>query len=405
METTKVCPNCGDEHENKRSEYCCKVKEKNCLNCEKLFTMKCSKRLKKYCRHKCSISHKRNECLTCGDPAIEKYCGKEITIVCKTCNGNHKAKCGPVISTYCNGVCAMKDKEIQDKVKDTQFERYGAYGFNSKVNLKYADMLEENLGVKVEFEHHVEGSFFDLYLPEHNIAIEINPTVTHNSTKAFACRRNKCEKFPCDKHKPLDRNYHYNRAKLAKDNDISLIQVYEWDSDESIISLIEDKIFSKDKHLDYHNLELKKTIGIENEEYNNKEAICYELLKNEQIIAEVVFNSHKDDSQWKILNYDINKEYSTSKILRFIIERFIDNESLESVTLYVDFNHETNKYLFLNEIGFKELQDTGPNLIWHNERTKGIIKADSKINNHQKFLNEGFVSIYTAGNRVFMWNE
>lgn len=512
MGKTKVCPTCGEEHNNKRSDYCCREIKNECLSCGNVIATKCNSQRKIYCNRKCSALHKKNKCLICGDPAKEKYCRKEIIIVCKTCKKEHKTKCNKGIPEFCSSKCVMGDEEIQNKVISTQIEKYGALGFNtdkqqktmlerygyitpaknkevkaktketqlknnngvwafntpqqkkammdkygslgrlgdsrelkrqqetmmkrygvltpsehpeflrkaqesliekygqifnnskvSKVNLRYAEMLENELGVKIEFEYHIENSFFDLYLPEHNIAIEINPTVTHNSTKAFACRRNKCEKFPCDKHKPLDRNYHYNRAKLARDNDVSLIQVYEWDSEEDIISTIKDKIHFKNKGLSNYNLEFKNIANIKR--HQNENVACYGLLKGAEIVATAFFHKTGNDSQWEMLNYDIKGNYLISSILNQLIEGFIEDVNPNNITFHIDFSRETDKHTFLNDIGFKETKETGSKLMYHNDKSGEIITTKLKYNQIKEVLDNNFVSIYTAGHREFIWTN
>lgn len=86
-------------------------------------------------------------------------------------------------------------------------------------------------------EHHVETAIFDLLIPECNVAIEINPTVTHNIDASFACLRNQCEQ-PCDKHKPHDATYHNERALLAWKHGINLIQTYDWNDENRIADYI-----------------------------------------------------------------------------------------------------------------------------------------------------------------------
>lgn len=545
MKKTKVCPTCGEEHNNKRSDYCNKVISKRCLACKTPFETKCNKRNKEYCKRECSFNHKRNKCLTCGDPAKEKYCGKEIVIVCKVCGKDHKTKCGKTISTYCSGVCAMKDEEIQEKVKNTQIEKYGAFGFNtekqkktnlkrygyitpaknekvkakaretqlknhggvlafntdkqketmmskygslgrlgdpeelkrqqetmmerygvstptehpefleksmktlmekygqifnnsniSKINLRYAEMLEQKLDVKVEFEHQVKGSFFDLYLPEHNIAIEINPTITHNSTRAFACMRNKCGTFPCEKHKPLDKNYHFNRAKLARDNDIRLIQLYEWDSDEDIIDMIKGKVVPANRKYSERHLNLRKIEQFEANKFlkdyhiqsgAKKQINCYGLFKNEELLAVATFGKArlKSKYQWNFMRYAVKEGVIIHGGSGRLVKNFIEEVDPESIISYIDFNHTTAKYTFLNSIGFQEIAETGPRLVFHNDKTNKSIPMTSLlmigadrllgnncgtpskcgINNEQIMIKEGFVKVYTAGNRVFVWKE
>lgn len=133
---TKICPNCGEEHNNPRSDYCNKVKKRVCPECKEEYETRCIKDSRKFCSKECRNSHKPNKCLTCGEPARKKYCRKEIIIICKVCGKEHKTKCGAKIAEYCSGACANKDPKMKEKVKQAQIEKYGAYAFNTEKQRK-----------------------------------------------------------------------------------------------------------------------------------------------------------------------------------------------------------------------------------------------------------------------------
>ena len=545
MKQNKTCPNCGDNHKNKRSDYCCKVKRLSCPNCNKVFDSKCNMRAKRFCSQKCSTQVKENECLLCGEPCKEKYCNREITITCKVCNKKHKTKCRNEKTIYCSGACAVKDPEIKKKIEATQFERYGSLAFNtekqrktmierygystpakneevkkksretqlknnggvlafntpkqketmlqkygsegrlgdpkelekqqnimlqrygvktpsehpeflkkamntlierygqifnnssiSKVNMLFANLIEKELNVKVEFEYPIEGRFFDLYLPDYNIAIEINPTITHNSTLSFACKRNKCDIFPCKKHKPLEKSYHFNRAKLAKDNDLKLIQVYEWDNPEKLIKLLKGKVSPVERKYSARSLELREIKQREANEFLNihhfqgqtkKQIYCYGLFKDEELLAVATFGKSRFKSkyEYEFLRYAVKMGVIIHGASGKLVKRFIEDLKPSTIISYIDFNHTTAKHTFLNSIGFKEIEETGPRLVFHNDKSSKVVpitsllmigadrilgtnygsQEKSGMNNEEIMIKEGFVKVYTAGNRVFVWSK
>ena len=71
----------------------------------------------------------------------------------------------------------------------------------------------------------------------HKLLVEINPTVSHNSTLGFRYATKLS-----DKNEPLDAQYHYNKTKLALDVGYRCITVFDWDSQEDVINLIADII-------------------------------------------------------------------------------------------------------------------------------------------------------------------
>jgi hypothetical protein len=85
----------------------------------------------------------------------------------------------------------------------------------------------------------------------------------------------------------------------------------------------------------------------------------------------------------------------------------------------VDFDHTTAKNIFLQQCGFEELKPTGPSLVWTKgseriynnsllslgaDRLLGTNYGSPKIcglKNKDIMLIEGWLPVYTSGNRVF----
>lgn len=78
--------------------------------------------------------------------------------------------------------------------------------------------LLQSLGVKFEVHNRSLGFELDFYLPELKLAIECSPLATHNSNLF----RQDDTLF-----KPKTSNYHYNKYKVARQNGITLITLFE----------------------------------------------------------------------------------------------------------------------------------------------------------------------------------
>lgn len=128
--------------------------------------------------------------------------------------------------------------EILAKIIESNMKHGQLFGDGSPVSKRNKEFKKkiETIG-DIEMEHHVETAIFDLFIPDCNVAIEINPTVTHNTDVSFACLRNQCGQ-PCDKHKPHDATYHNERALLAWKHGINLIQIYDWNDENKIADYI-----------------------------------------------------------------------------------------------------------------------------------------------------------------------
>lgn len=165
------------------------------------------------------------------------------------------------------GAGSMSSPEVREKLRRTLMERYGCEnpmqipevkervmskiienhgilfggaGNISKKNILFQESLSE-LGIESELEKRVGSLFFDLHLTGTNILVDINPTVSHNSYRSFACERTHCG-YPCSEHKPTATSYHLNRCKTALSNGYDLIQVFDWDDWDTVIPMIANRV-------------------------------------------------------------------------------------------------------------------------------------------------------------------
>lgn len=333
---------------------------------------------------------------------------------------------------------SSKLPNVEAKIIHTQIEKYGQlFGDNSKIskhNRKFAEKIKEKLGVTPIFEYQVENCAFDMYFPDQRLAIELNPTVTHNSTIPFTCLRAGC-KQPCAQHKAVPRDYHYNRAVTAKRNNIKLIQVYDWDNEEDIINMLSQRLVKKTTKLTAHKTKLVKIKQVDANKFlklyhiqgaAKKQIYCYGLEYNNELVAVATFAKarFKAKAEYEFLRFAVKRGYTIFGAPDKMFKAFIKEVSPKSVISYIDFNHTTTD-TFLPHMGFTEVLPTGPREVWTKKgTTKKVpittllsIGADRILgtnygspkqcgmNNVQIMEKEGWVKIYTAGNRVFVWKS
>lgn len=422
------CLNCGDPCKEK---YCKKDIEINCKNCGKEHITKCTSRIGIYCSGVCAAKDpeikeraKQTQLANhCGvyafntekqrETMIERYGditpakNKEVKRKAKeTQFKNHGGKYA--FNTEKQEKTMMKkygskgrlgDPEELRKQHELMIEKYGVktpsehpeflekamskiiekhgqlFGSNSrisKVNLNFGEKIKRDLGADVEYELYLNGNFFDIYIPEYKIAIELNPTITHNSSVSFVCKRNKCKTFPCEKHLPLAVDYHFKKSKVAMDNELSLLQVFEWQSQDEIISKIKQMM----------NLDREPKMSIDSDEQGK-----YKLSIEEEIL------------------FDNQKIVSTLK-------DFIRKVDPKEIKLFLDFNSNTKEMSLLESLGFIEKEPTGPILVLHKRSGNKMIRAEnvdgsSLLSNNEieDLEKKGYLKVYISGNRVFNWNK
>lgn len=160
---------------------------------------------------------------------IKKDAHKKYENVSKSCLKN-------------NGVSSpAKLEKFKNKMMETNKKRYGVpfacmreeyhkfKGRNSQINLNFEKKLQ-SLNINYEKEFNLENFLYDFKVG--NILIELNPTVTHNSSRGIF------------NDAPKDKNYHLRKSRVAQENGFHCIHVFDWDNQNKIIELF---LLSKDK--------------------------------------------------------------------------------------------------------------------------------------------------------------
>ena len=233
---TKVCACCGKPLKSREHKWCSGFITKVCPVCGKEFIQRCRDYKKIYCSQHCSAH----------DPA--RLLKAQATIIARYGVDN-----------------PMKNANVALKSQQTQIERYGSLAFNtndakvkamvnshteaahdkrrktlaatyarkqaagepitrfntvSKMNMKFKDILEKELGISFDVEYVVDGCFFDLRCG--NLLVEINPSVSHASNYSFN------DLVKLHKGQPKPKTYHFDRQRIAEANGFELIQVFDF---------------------------------------------------------------------------------------------------------------------------------------------------------------------------------
>lgn len=326
----------------------------------------------------------------------------------------------------------MKNPETKEKSVETCMEKYGvAYNclrpecreasghIISKLNMKWKESIER-LGYKVELEKVISGhNSFDLYIPEKNIVIDVNPTITHQSTKMVSTHFGNIP--------PKKSNTHLLKRKLAEDNGYDCILVWDWDDEEKILN-----IFKKKKNLNVKTCEvyplLKKeeirqffTENCSQTGYDDEEiTLC--LKHNCEVIQAMSFCRSRFDKryEWELLCTCTKLGYNVSGGLEILFESFVDICKPKSVVARCDYSKPLID--IYDNLGFKSVAGIKPNRHWYNPVTKRHITAltlfkygfnrlhgekhekdNEWIVDKQLMTNAGYLEVYDCGSKKFVW--
>lgn len=303
----------------------------------------------------------------------------------------------------------------------------------SKLNRELARKIEEALGLNVTFEKAVGDYSFDLGVEGTNIAIELNPTITHNADVPFPCVLKQCP-FGCQDHKPKEANAHQKRAKAAQAQGIKLLQFYDWDDDTTIMRFLSSKAeVGYAKHSARKLSPVKLTTKEANSFISNThpqgglrgQSHCYGLRESSgKLLAVATFGrarfGAKEEYEW--LRYAVADKTIVHGGSGKLFRVFLGEAGPSSVISYVSFDHTTGP-TFLSSLNFTEGAPTGPSLMWSNPRngrhtahtslirqgadrllsTKYGPREECGMGNEEIMALEGYLRVFTSGNRVFRW--
>lgn len=242
----------------------------------------------------------------------------------------------------------------------------------SQIELKFEQFFD-NLQIKYERNNrslvmgpNKERWELDFYLPDHQIAIEINPSYTHNSNKInlnkYGTRKNK--------------KYHYLKYQSAKQQQIRLIQLFEYDL---YGGNLEKYTFPKLKSiLNVETIQINKNnICIsqclnpkiihqflkENQFKTDKKGDCKFIIqqKNTQKIIGIFELNHLTKNKWELLNVIVKNNFWIENYLTSILTYIKNlNWNISTLITYTD-NTWTNGNKF-KKTNWKFNYETGPTL-------------------------------------------
>lgn len=320
-------------------------------------------------------------------------------------------------------------KTVQERLKNGEISLPTRM---SKINVSTAELIKDVFGFDVSFEKPFgKGFSSDLFVEEMNLMIDINPTISHNVDLPFGCLLSNCTE-ECGKHKRLSDSYHQKRAKAARAEGISLVQIYDWDLPR-IIELLEGKLARRERRISARKLSIEM---ISQKDANRflkithyqgaamKQKYCYGLYSSGDLLAVGTFGESRFGSpyEYEFIRYAVEKNTTVYGGAGLILKEFIKSVDPESIVSYVNFDHSTGPS-FLESSGFTEERLTNPALYW-SRREIGLNNnsvlsqgADrllgtnygsiekSGLNNSDILFKEGFKRVYTSGNRVFVWRK
>lgn len=241
----------------------------------------------------------------------------------------------------------------------------------------------------------LDGKEIDIYSPKLKLGIEFNGNYWHS------------ELFK-------EQNYHQEKSLLAKEKNIFLIHIWEWEwneKDSILKSLIRSKLGIFNKILYARNCKVKE---ISNQEYqtfcekNHLQGKCGAKTKlglfcQNELVQIMSLGSPRftDKYEWEILRECSKLGYCVVGGKEKLWKYFVKNYNPKSVISYCDFSKFTgDSYL---KLGFKKERLNKPGFVWWENNTNRIFWRNPYQN--QEIKKKGYYKIWDCGQLVFIWNN
>jgi hypothetical protein len=258
----------------------------------------------------------------------------------------------------------------------------------------------------------LSGKELDIYLPNHDIAIEFNGLYWHSELNG------------------KDRNYHLNKTKLCNDKKIQLIHVFEteWTSKRSIVL---SSIFSK-LGIFKHRIQARKCVikKIDKTEKNNflrenhlqgndRSSIFIGLFYDDELVSVMTFGKSRYNKkyEYEMHRFCTKMDYQVMGGASKLWNYFVKTYNPKSVITYADRRYSVGTVY--NMLGFTHDGHTKPNYFYFKKGNKLLSRLNfqkhnlaSKLHHFDSCLTEwenmqlnGYDRIWDCGNYRYIWNS
>lgn len=233
-------------------------------------------------------------------------------------------------------------------------------GLYSKTRLQdgIAEFIESYVPIVRNTRQVISPQEIDIFIPSHNIAVEVNGVYWHNSFR-------------------IDKNYHANKTNTAQQSGIQLIHIWEndWVNKRDIVqSLILSKLGITDKIMARICNVQKVSKPDADEFFNNthlkgsgKNGITYGLYYDNELVMCMRFARHPK-YEWELLRMSSKLGITVVGGMSKILAHFKRQHCPSQLMSYVDRDISNGKSYYA--VGFELLSVTGPSY-WY---------VDSKMN-------------------------
>lgn len=286
----------------------------------------------------------------------------------------------------------------------------------SEINKSYKQELERR-GIRVELEKNIMGHYaFDLYLPDQQLLIDINPTISHQSTTTIPTHFGIIQ--------PRAKDYHITKLKIALTNSYACMMIWDWDDKIKILNNLQHKTILYARQLCLKEVsEIDTNIFLNAFHYQNtckNQTIRLGLYKDDELIQLITFGKprYNNKYQYELLRLCTHNKYKVVGGAQKLFKYFLTKYTPNSIISYCD--NSKFKGSVYTSLGFTLINPGIPNKHWYNTKTKKHITNNlllqrgysqlhnnkhigKNISNELLMLQDGYLEVYDCGQATYIW--
>ena len=304
---------------------------------------------------------------------------------------NFPSKCGIIHSERGNEIIAKKIYVMRGDVKSCGCISIAKEGSSEELEIKNY-ILSLNKNIKIEKTREIlDGKEIDLYLPEYNLGIEFNESMFHATVNSV--------------YDNVDKLYHFNKFKLAKEKGVHLINIFDvdWESNKERIKMYLKSLLTKNKviyarkcALVYIDYEIYKDFcdkyHLQGASRKGLSKYIYGLYYNNELISVMCFGNQRfvknKEGYYELHRYCVKDGYTVIGGANKLHKYFERTHNVKQIVSYSDNDYFSGN--IYNRLGYTFSGYTNPRYYWY---LNGVELKREKC--QLKYLKEMYKDIYS----------
>ena len=293
-------------------------------------------------------------------------------------------------------VCSILiDNDIQDLV---DFR----YSIMESEVYDFIKSLIPDINIQMRTRRVISPLELDIYLPDYKLAIECNPTYTHNSTVPSYSST-----------EPLSKNYHKQKSDLCRRQGVFLFHIfgYEWKNKQNVVKsmlanllgVTERRIYARDTYVS--DVSYKEATVFLNKNHRqgymtSKVRLGLRVKSTDELVSLMTFNRSRkgigktsdDDLEWELGRFcnslNTNVVGGASKLFK----HFIKNYEYSKIVSFSDIAH--TKGNLYDVLGFDKISESSPGYVWvHLSNDLYLTRTTCRKNNLRTLFDDPTIDI------------